>query len=297
MILVEETIRRFGYDPTPIIARGADSLKRIVRKCANCGKIQDSYIRHRDSLCNACKPKRVKIHVRSSQAPTFEPSEILVEETIARFGYDPRILPSESSRLVVRRCSGCSEKQERQRRVADSVCISCAVHIRWLERREKFKARGLSARGRTPEELIAGKEQRARILALKRRTSPAGRMASLLYATLGNLLRGQQHQSMNLPFTAVELKAHLASEIEKFSGKCPMCEIELSSSGYDVDHKIPIRTAKTEDDVRLLFRLENLSVLCGDCNRRRKAGRLIDYWTDKIVPKNKEAVVACRVDS
>ena len=53
MLLIEETIRKFGYDPTPILARGVDSLKPIVRQCENFGKIQDSTIRWRNSLCNA----------------------------------------------------------------------------------------------------------------------------------------------------------------------------------------------------------------------------------------------------
>ena len=53
-----------------------------------------------------------------------------------------------------------------------------------------------------------------------------------------------------------------------------LCDLHL---GYQIDHKVPLVTAKSEEEIVSLFALDNLSVLCPDCNMRVKRERLVEY--------------------
>jgi hypothetical protein len=69
VILVEDTIRKFGYDPTTM---GPWSLRHVVRKCDKCGKIEDADRRDGDRPCRSCSAKGrwVRHKARAEADPT-----------------------------------------------------------------------------------------------------------------------------------------------------------------------------------------------------------------------------------
>ena len=50
---------------------------------------------------------------------------------------------------------------------------------------------------------------------------------------------------------------------------CELCGVVLSQENAEIDHIKQLAHAETEDDVWALNVLENLRVVCGDCNRHR----------------------------
>lgn len=51
MILIEETTKRFGYNPVTLLAK---SQKLIVRQCDICGTVKDVKREHAEVLCRSC---------------------------------------------------------------------------------------------------------------------------------------------------------------------------------------------------------------------------------------------------
>lgn len=51
--------------------------------------------------------------------------------------------------------------------------------------------------------------------------------------------------------------------------------VSYDIKSFDIDHITPLRTAKTIQQIKNLFVLKNLSLLCYPCNRYIKRGRII----------------------
>lgn len=79
----------------------------------------------------------------------------------------------------------------------------------------------------------------------------------------------------HMDFTPSELLAHLNQRLDTCNYVCPMCQVSDLHKGFDIDHIIPLSTAKTKDEVIRLSSLNNLDVLCPDCNRKVKRDRLV----------------------
>lgn len=76
--------------------------------------------------------------------------------------------------------------------------------------------------------------------------------------------------SKHLPYSAKQLCHHLENIRKQQGNCCPMCHISYNITGYDIDHICPIMGATNKDELLLLFRLKNLSLLCQPCNRHIK---------------------------
>jgi hypothetical protein len=81
-------------------------------------------------------------------------------------------------------------------------------------------------------------------------------------------------QSCKLPYSSKQLHDYLENIKKKQGHKCPICKISYCDIKYDVDHIIPICTARTIKDIKKLFELKNLSILCWYCNRYVKRGKI-----------------------
>jgi len=73
--------------------------------------------------------------------------------------------------------------------------------------------------------------------------------------------------SKHFPYNSKKLHYHLESIKQSQSNCCPMCNKSYNKTKYDVDHIIPTSIAKTKKELLKLFNLNNLSLLCFDCNR------------------------------
>lgn len=69
-----------------------------------------------------------------------------------------------------------------------------------------------------------------------------------------------------LPYSPKDLRKHLDDIKESQNNCCPSCNILYDISGFHIDHIIPLASAKTDEEILALFKLENLSLLCGPCN-------------------------------
>lgn len=81
-------------------------------------------------------------------------------------------------------------------------------------------------------------------------------------------------RSGKLPYSSQELCDYLEDIKRKQDNQCPMCSSSYDVVEYDIDHIVPVHTAKTVQDLKRLFELKNLSILCWYCNRHVKRGRI-----------------------
>lgn len=76
-----------------------------------------------------------------------------------------------------------------------------------------------------------------------------------------------------LNYTPLELYNYLENIRKQQNNCCPMCQVSYDIKPFDIDHIIPMRTAKTFEQVKELSVLNNLSLLCFSCNRWVKGGK------------------------
>jgi len=81
--------------------------------------------------------------------------------------------------------------------------------------------------------------------------------------------------SKYLPYNNKQLYDHLENIKGLQNNSCPTCNKSYNEIKYDIDHIIPISTAKTKEELLKLFNLENLSLLCWRCNRHIKRSKMI----------------------
>ena len=101
-----------------------------------------------------------------------------------------------------------------------------------------------------------------------------GKITNRLRVALHARLRGAGLSG--LPCTAEELQAHINARLHARRFKCPMCGASLEG-GFDIDHVVPLSSARTVDEMLELFALSNLDVLCPSCNQHRKGSKRITY--------------------
>lgn len=83
--------------------------------------------------------------------------------------------------------------------------------------------------------------------------------------------------SKHLPYNSQQLCGHIENVLKIQNNCCPMCDKSYNEIQFDIDHIIPTSTAKTRKELLKLFNLENLSILCGHCNRHIKRNKIITY--------------------
>jgi len=99
---------------------------------------------------------------------------------------------------------------------------------------------------------------------------PVYNYANRLRRTLRFYSHGEISFSKHLPYSAKQLCNHLENIKKQQGNCCPMCRISYDITGYDIDHVIPVSTAKNIGEILSLFCLDNLSLLCPSCNRHIK---------------------------
>jgi hypothetical protein len=109
----------------------------------------------------------------------------------------------------------------------------------------------------------------------KHRETLIGKMSNRLRVSLRKYLQGKGGFSQ-LPYTPAELQAHSEAKLEEREYCCPMCSTSLEEC-FDIDHRIPLSSARTVDEVIALFDLSNLDVLCPPCNQHKKGKKHIVY--------------------
>lgn len=281
MLLVEETKTRFGYDGT---AFGPTSNKPVVIKCDICGHVRVGYSHSANLPCQPCgcalKPNQRK-ESRVYESPTGLRATILVEETIAAFGYDPNKLTKGSRRPVFRECV-CGEVKQVPYRQGTRPCMGCSVHEVFRKRADANRQKGLSARGLSLE-LIAlnGAAYRNVWQRQRRQIEPLYALRYRLYASLRAML-SRGYRSKYFDYSPQQLSEHLRQGLERTGGNCPLCGCPIIGT-FHIDHKIPLQKAKTEQELLALFSLENLWATCVECNVRVKRGRTLDQITPKGV--------------
>ena len=189
-----------------------------------------------------------------------------------------------SHTLIIRRCWFCGSEWKQARRYyrdPTSLCWRCVrrgnilLHIDpehpWLKgRNARMVAKGLNPngqplRGCDPEKLKA-RQLRAR---LKLLANPRGWWLCRLQGALRSCLKKNEWGRSSLPWTPAALRTHIEERIQARDGCCPLCGTPLDR--FHIDHKRPLKLARTKEEVLALFALENLDVLCPSCNMSKRA--------------------------
>jgi hypothetical protein len=221
------------------------------------------------------------------------------EMTFQQFGYHLSDLAPGSHKKVVCVCPACTDQYVTQRRyyIDNRLCAACTskqmiainkdkdAAIQALEKHNQAsREQGVSPR-RLP--LFSGNRldywkqygamNRERYNELQRtyRQTPIGKLSNRLRVAVRKYLQGKGGFSQ-LHFTPAELQAHIQTKLEERRYLCPMCGDSLED-GFDIDHRTPLSSAKTIEEVIVLFALSNLDVLCSVCNQHKKRAKRIEY--------------------
>lgn len=109
----------------------------------------------------------------------------------------------------------------------------------------------------------------------KHRKSPLGNYKSRIQSSLRSYAKHQISLSKHLPYNAENLNKHLEYIRQQQNNKCPMCFISYEINNYDIDHIIPLSSASTIDQLKKLYSLNNLTLLCFKCNRFVKRNSIL----------------------
>ena len=224
---------------------------------------------------------------------------LLDDATFQKFGYHLMEISKASHKKVVCSCPQCGQPYETQMRYYrdERLCKRCTnrqsitqnrnsdAAFLALEKHNKLsKEAGLSARGLP---LFSGSReeywkqygetnrQRYNEYQRKRRQTLIGKASNRLRVAVRYYLRGKGGFSQ-LPYTPAELRAYIQTKLEERQYLCPMCGTSLKEV-FDIDHRIPLSSAKTVEEVIALFALSNLDVLCPPCNQHKKRAKPIVY--------------------
>lgn len=114
---------------------------------------------------------------------------------------------------------------------------------------------------------------RVRAYAQTARSKPLNRLANRLRQRTYFALQSRGRTKFGagtlwlLDHTSREIYNHLAAQL---GADCPSCGlVRLALENSEIDHFVPLCTARTEADVIRLSRPENLRMVCRPCNRRK----------------------------
>ncbi len=211
-------------------------------------------------------------------------SFILVDETVARFGYHPDTLKPNSQKSVYVECPSCADIRTIQWRTFAIRGCSGLCHI--------------CASGSDPYRTEEEKVQRDRdlaleyyykhkpmIMALKRQRRKTDERYRLITNLRKNIRTIMVRKSItangslrHLGYTASEFIEHINHRLAFHDFKCPECGCELYQ--YHIDHKMPVSIAGTFEEIIAAFALKNLDVLCPKCNQK-KSNKFVEEKLEK----------------
>lgn len=121
------------------------------------------------------------------------------------------------------------------------------------------------------------------------RKNPIINLSSKLRTLIGNALREISRDNnrktkgcfRNLDFTPRDLYNYLENTRELQNNKCPHCHTSYDKCEMNIEHAIPLSTAKTEQQVIDLFCLQNLNLMCKSCNSSKQDTNYNDWIESK----------------
>jgi 5-methylcytosine-specific restriction endonuclease McrA len=292
MLLIQETIDKYGYDPTTL-TKG--SHKKVIFECPKCKQIDEIRVRYftgDDYICKYCtgntgKAKKEKIDWWKKRTNDFNNIEVfkekypnvLIQETYDKYGYFPHEIGIGSHKPVLYKCFECGSIQETRIRYIKSpepMCSTCTNKKKMIKMNTEKMSQGLAPNG-----LPLGYHDKEKYRVSNRnwyrkfRSTDVGKAINRLRVGLKRIQNGYSFK--DLPYTPQELGQHIIERLEAREYKCPLCNKPFDEVGYDIDHKIPLTSVDTPEDVLELFALSNLDVLCPECNQFVKRNKIIDY--------------------
>lgn len=282
-LLHEETFTRYGYYPENLTP---SSHKEVLFRCPGCGQIRSVRIRYyrEGKACRPCpgktynQPRKPRWKLTESRPITALHPQIDRAETHRRFGYFPEELAAVSSQLIVWKCPDCNDYHESRERALKTIPIYCRPctnrrkvgHLQ--AHNQASKEQGKAPSGKPLGRDLDAYREKQRLWRKNWRATPMGMLINRLRVSLKRVGRG--YTTKNLPYGPEEFVAHITARLEAHDHKCPLCSTPISYETCDVDHKIPLSSARTPEEALALFDLSNLDVLCPPCNQHVKRARL-----------------------
>lgn len=251
----------------------------MYKTCNKCGqeKLLENFSKGRckDGLKNSCKPcdkeynraRTEKIKNSNKDIPTkIVCTNCKYSKSINEF--DKNICSSTGYQLVCKQCRKIYRSLNSKKILEDGK--------KWRENNKKYKAE------KDKEYRINNKEK---INSTKRDYEKNKRETNSLFKLSSNIRRtmllcfknknfGKNSSTLNiLGCTFEEFKQHIESQFlnwmswENYGDACETLDYNCS---WDLDHIIPISSAKTEDEVYMLNHWSNFQPLCSKINRWEK---------------------------
>lgn len=175
MILEDKTNKKYGYTSKDLDPR---SNKMVVWKCDDCGYERDyvySYYlqnkKAKEEVCQKCchKHRKGRVVIDIDKDSFCElPPEICVEETLKKFGYDPRDLKPWSRKQVVVRCSVLGSLETTQRSILNrNKSVLDTGHYISKGGHTKLRRLGLKASDDTKQRMSKSQRERRKLELIK----------------------------------------------------------------------------------------------------------------------------------
>jgi hypothetical protein len=283
MILEKETFEIYGYYPRELSLK---SNKRVIVLCPRCNKqyhlSKCNFFYKKTPVCKSCanqskeksttfrntiKNKEVKDRAILDEQIS---KRVLFDKTIDKFGYSPYDLTFGSKQLVIIRClnDGCENEREVLMsdfyRKTSEICREC--YQKNVTYTDEQKRESLKIQWRNTSR--------------KKYSTLRGKMIRNISTVLCRVLRTHGISRgifRHLPYDRNQFFNHIMSELERYNWICPLCKNFDLHEAYNIEHRQPLSTAKTVEEIIKLFELSNLSVMCPNCNQHIKRDKFLEY--------------------
>jgi DNA-directed RNA polymerase subunit RPC12/RpoP len=266
----KKNINTFGQP-----AKTWNCAERIEYTCIDCGKISTTdkgqYAEKKADTCKKCTVKRLWEERRT--------------KNINQFGTQTKFW--NKNEIVEYICVDCGElkKVEKYQYKESNRCKVCSARLTMRTIQKRFHDQGITTRGkplgvRKPKDPLKIREW-SRNARIRTRSTLEGKLRHNIQTAIRRAINTKRLSTPKgacftlLPYNRMELKNHIQSRLANRNNLCPLCGIDISNS-FVVDHKDPIKNAKTVEEIIYYFRLENLDVLCWSCNSS-KGAKHVEY--------------------
>jgi len=84
-----------------------------------------------------------------------------------------------------------------------------------------------------------------------------------------------------LPYNRRQLYKYLDNIKKLQDNRCPICHISYNERVLSIDHVIPLKRAKTKEEIISLFDLKNLNLMCRNCNSSKHTSNFNEWFEKK----------------
>lgn len=176
------------------------------------------------------------------------------------------------------------EKRIIQKLDGNKILCECREHGIVMHRIRKDKAISCSLcdqeRIKNFNKTDRGRELK-RIRDRKQYQNPKNRFIKNIRNRLNQCYYGLTVRFIDLNYSGEELRDHLLKIKDQQTNKCPGCQRDYDEIGFTIEHIVPVSSGKSKEEIINLFNLNNLSLMCKNCNSSKNDSNFQEWCNSK----------------